>query len=338
MKFRLKPLAEQVIVLTGATSGIGLVTARMAARFVAKMVVSARNERALQHLVAEITEAGGQAVSAAADVASEEAVRRIADVALQNFGTIDTWINDAGVSIYGRIEDVPLADMRRLVETNFWGVVNGSRVAVEHFRQRKDGTGAALINIGSTLSDRAIPLQGIYCASKHAVKAFTDALRMELEEEGAPVSVTLIKPAAIDTPYRHHAKNYLNVEPQNPPPVYAPEVVADAILHCARYQVRDLLVGGGAKMISSLGQNLPRFMDKVMEATMFKAQRGDKPPRRTDSLYAPGDDDLQERGGYEGHVMESSLYTRAARNPVTTGAMLVGAAGLAIAALWRRGK
>ena len=122
------------------------------------------------------------------------------------------------MSIYGKLENVPHEDSRRLFETNFWGVVYGSIIAARHLSER----GGALINIGSTLSDRAIPIQGMYCASKHAVKGFTDALRMELEAEGAPISVTLIKPSAIDTPYKDHAKNHLGVLPQNPPPVYSP--------------------------------------------------------------------------------------------------------------------
>src|SRR5213076_34618 len=109
------------------------------------------------------------------------------------FGGFDTWVNNAGVSVYGRIEQVPIEDLRKIFETNFWGVVYGSRIAME--QMKNTGGGGALINIGSTLSDRAIPLQGMYSASKHAVKGFTDALRIELESESAPVSVTLIKPA-----------------------------------------------------------------------------------------------------------------------------------------------
>src|SRR3546814_20154435 len=150
--------------------------------------------------------------------------------------------------------DVPTADHRRLFETDYWGVGNGSRVAVEHLRN----AGGALINIGSVLSDRAMPLQGAYSAAKHAVKGFTDALRMELEAERAPVSVTLVKPGAVDTLYEEHARNYLDVEPKNPPPVYAPELVARAILHAAEHRVRDLVVGGGGKAIPLMGRHAPR--------------------------------------------------------------------------------
>ena len=138
-------------------------------------------------------------------------------------------------------------------------------------------TGGALINVGSVLSDIAIPIQGTYCATKHAVKGYTDALRLELEEEGAPISVTLIKPSSIDTPYTSHAKNLMPVEPQNPPPVYAPDLVAEAILHCAENPERDLYVGGGGKMLAEAGHHAPRLTDKLIEATMFTGQKTDRP-------------------------------------------------------------
>ncbi len=332
MKVKLKKLNKQVMVITGASSGIGLVTARMAAQKGARLVLAARSEEALRRLTDEIKANGGEATHVVADVGREQDVRRIADEAIRRFGGFDTWVNNAGVSTYGRILDVSLEDQRRLFDTNFWGVVYGSRIAAEHLRQR----GGALINIGSVLSDRAIPLQGIYSASKHAVKGFTDALRMELEEEGAPISVTLIKPGAIDTPYTKHAKNYMPVEPQHPRPVYAPEVVAKAILHCAEHPERDVFVGGGGKAISLSSKYAPRLTDKVMEWTMFDQQKSDQPARHRDrnGLYRPSGR-LQERSGHEGHVAESSLYTKASLHPFITGALVLST-GLAVAALWPR--
>lgn len=331
MNVQLKKLNEQVIVITGASSGIGLVTARMAAQRGARLVLAARNEEALRQLVEEIKEAGGEATFVDADVTQEDEVEHIAAAAIERFGGFDTWVNNAGVSIYGRVLDVSMDDHRQLFETNYWGLVHGSRVAAAHLKEH----GGALINIGSVLSDRAIPLQGTYCASKHAVKGYTDALRMELEEEGAPVSVTLIKPSAIDTPYREHAKNYLPVEPQNPPPVYAPETVAEAILHCAEHPERDVYVGGGGRALSSMGEHAPRLTDRMMEKTMFDLQQTDKPASasRREGLYYPSGE-LEERGGYDGHVAESSLYTKATLHPVITGALLFGS-GLALAALLR---
>lgn len=331
MKLRLKKLKDQTIVITGASSGIGLVTARMAHRRGARLVLAARNEDALRKLTDEIKRQGGEAVYVVADVGSEEQVREIGRVALERFGGFDTWINDAGISIYGRLDEVSTEDHRRLFETNFWGVVYGSLEAARHLRRRNGKTGGAIINLGSTLSDRAIPIQGMYSASKHAVKGFTDALRMELEEAGAPISVTLIKPAGINTPYPQHAKNYMDEEPSLPPPVYAPDVVAEAILHCAEHPERDVFAGAGGKMLSALGHYAPRVADKIMEASFVQMQKTGRPARRRDALHGPTFG-LKERGEYQGYVSESSVYTKASLHPLATGALVVGA-GLGIAAL-----
>jgi len=330
MAAKLKKVREQVIVITGASSGIGLATARMAAAKGARLVLAARSSNALRELADEITRTGGAAIHIAADVGKPEEVREIVRAAEDRFGGFDTWINNAAVAIYGKLTEIPIDDMRQLFETNFWGVVYGSLEAARHLKRR----GGALINVGSTLSDRAIPLQGIYSASKHAVKGFTDALRMELEEEGAPISVTLIKPGAIDTPYTQHARNYMDSEAKHAPPVYAPETVARAILHAAEVPERDIFVGAGGKAISALGQYAPRFMDKLMETVAVRQQKSGRRPRPEHEAFDRASERLEERGGYEGHVAESSLYTQASLRPVLAGAAIVGA-GLAAAAIWR---
>src|SRR5690554_6834496 len=205
MALRLRSLKEQVIIITGASSGIGLATARLAAARGARVVLAARNEQALQEITQDLNAryGDGRAVYCVADVTREEDHRRVVQTALDAFGRFDTYVNNAGISVYGLMERVPIEDQRRVFETNFWGVVHGSRVAVEHLGAR----GGAIINIGSVLSDIAFPLQGMYSASKHAVKGFTDALRLEVEEQRLPIAVTLVKPGAIDTPYRQHAAN-----------------------------------------------------------------------------------------------------------------------------------
>jgi short-subunit dehydrogenase len=317
-----------VIVITGASSGIGLATARMAARRGARLVLAARDGDALRQLVDEIRSRGREAVSVEADVGSESDVRRIGDEAVRAFGGFDTWVNNAGVSIYGRALDVSIDDMRRLFETNFWGVVYGSRVACEQLRRR----GGALINLGSEVSDKAVPLQGIYSASKHAVKGWTDALRMELEHEGSPVSVTLVKPGPIDTPYTEHAKNYMDDQPQHAPPVYAPESVAEAILYAAETAVRDIFVGGGAKVVSTMARLAPRLTDRVVERVIIRGTHSGRPRKDGEALHRAGGG-LRERGDYPGMVRQST-YTRAMMHPMLTSAAAVGA-GLLVAALWR---
>ncbi|MGI9040687.1 MAG: SDR family NAD(P)-dependent oxidoreductase, partial [Gemmatimonadales bacterium] len=166
MKVRLKKLGQQVVVITGASSGIGLATARMAAQRGARVVLSSRDDEDLQSAVADIRAKGGQAVCHVADVADIEQMQALAEAAHRDFGGFDTWINNAGVSMYGRIDEVKLNDARRLFETNYWGVVHGTLAALPHLQVH----GGALINVGSVLSDTAYPLQGHYSASKHAVK------------------------------------------------------------------------------------------------------------------------------------------------------------------------
>jgi short-subunit dehydrogenase len=334
MRSNLKSIESQTIVITGATSGIGLTTARMAADRGARLVLTARNEDALQRLADEINSAGGRAVYAAADVADEESLRRVADLAVSSFGGIDTWVNNAGGSIYGRIMDVPTGDFRRLFDTNLWGVVNGSRIAAEHLRER----GGALINVGSEVSDSPVPLQGMYSASKHAVKGFTDSLRMELEADGLPISVTLIKPTAIHTPFPENARNYLPYEPQLPPPVYAPELVAEAILYCAENPTRDFFVGEMAKIHSSMAMWAPRLGEKLNEAIIDSAQNSGEPPRidRTDGLFEPNSS-LRERGRQNRYVIEESPYVRAKMHPYLTYGLLLGG-GVALAAFLGSGR
>jgi NAD(P)-dependent dehydrogenase (short-subunit alcohol dehydrogenase family) len=325
MAIKLKRLEDQVVVITGGTSGIGLATAKRAAQRGARVVLCSRNEPELRDTVTSIVQGGGKATSVVADVSNAEDVERVAVTAIEQFGAIDTWVNNAGVSFYGRLMEVAIEDMRRLFEVNFWGMVYGCRAAVPRLR----GAGGALINIGSIVSDRAIPLQGAYSASKHAIKGFTDALRMELEEEKTPVSVTLIKPSAIDTPYFHHAKNYMTVEPKPPAPVYAPEVVANAILRAAEHPVRDITIGGGGRLITAMGSAMPRLTDFYMERAMFSSQRSDVPSEgRAGNLYDSVGDEGMERGGYRGHVMRSSVYTQAALSPAK--ALLAAGLGLAV--------
>src|SRR3954468_21183804 len=313
MKHSMKSLKDQVMVITGASSGIGLTTAEIAAERGAAVVLAARSERELTDVVARIRARGGRATAVVADVADEQDVMQIARHAMLEYGRIDTWVNNAGIGMYGRLIDQPVEDKRKLFDINFWGVVYGCKAAVEHMRTR----GGTIINVGSEVSDRAVPLLGIYSASKHAVRAYTDTLRMELEHDAIPIWVSLVKPGPIDTPFPQHAPNYMEHEPKHAPPVYPPEEVAYAILKCAERPVREVTVGGVPRLQIAMATLAPKLTDAMMERQMWNQMQREEAPFSPDSLDGPsGQDYGVRRGRQPGHVMKTSAYTRAALSDV----------------------
>ena len=334
MAIKLKPLDQQIIVITGATSGIGLATAKAAAQAGARLVLAARSQADLDLVAQQL--GGHNVATVAADVADPTAVRRIHDAAHAHFGGFDTWVNNAGVGMWGKLEQGNLEDFKRLYDTNFWGIVNGSLEAVKHLKKH----GGALINLGSVVSDVAVPIQGMYASSKHAVKGFTDALRIELADEKAPVSVTLIKPSAINTPFPQHARNYLPEKPKLPQPVYAPEEVANAILHAATHPMRDVFVGGGGKAMSSFNKYVPGVLDWLEAKTGVAQQKqdGTKAVDPAGSLHRPNGPHAKVHGTNPGHVMKTSLYTRARLHPVAVGLIAASSLAATIALLTSRQK
>ncbi len=328
----LKPLNQQAIVVTGATSGIGLAVARRAARAGACVFLIARGESDLKALCEELQAAGARVAWAVADVADHEALKEAAGKCVRLFGGFDTWVNNAGVSIFGVIRETSLEDQRRLFETNYWGVVNGSLVAADHLREREGG--GAIINVGSILSDAPIPVQGVYSASKHAVKGFTNALRMELMREGAPVAVSLVKPGAIDTPYNRHARNLTGYAMQNPQPVYATHVVADTILYCASHPIREITVGGGGRLIASFYSALPGVAEPLFARfapSLMRDRRSAWQPDE-DGLYDPTEDGLDEEVYYP-MVRQFSALAEVRKHPGIAAGVVAVLAGVGLATL-----
>ncbi|HEX7089594.1 MAG TPA: SDR family oxidoreductase [Longimicrobiales bacterium] len=328
-----KPIRDQVIVITGASSGIGLVTVREAARRGAKVVLAARNEQDLEQAIAGIRAVGGDAIAVPADVTDPAQMEHLARRAAEEYGRIDTWINNAGVSVYGTFDQVPLDEFRRVVDVIFFGCVHGARAALPHLEK----TGGTLICLGSALSDRGVPLQGAYCAAKHALNGWLDALRVELMKRRSRVHVTLVKPSSMDTPLFAKAKTYLGVEPQPIPPAYAPEVAAEAILRAAETRPRDVFVGGWGNVLSVAQRISPRLVDLYLERTAFQAQRTDRPKGADapSNLFAPVAHDGGARGAFAEREKRRSYYQWAVGHPAATSLPAAAALGLGAIALAR---
>ena len=325
MKPRLKPIAEQVIVITGASSGIGLVTARTAAARGARVVLVARSGDELGAIVRDINNAGGRADYKAADVADPGAMAAVAAFAVERFGRVDTWINNAGVAIYAKLLDTPEDEHRRLFDTDYFGVVNGCRAAIPVLR-----AGGALITVGSIASDMPSPVMGAYSAAKHAVKAYIETLRMELADQGLPIAVTLVKPAGIDTPIGQHAANHAGGEAQIPPPAYDPDLVAQAILASAEHARREITVGGAGRAQVLFATHFPALFEilapKAAKGFTDAAKRQPRPSNLFEGVRAG-----RERSGEHPARLRHSLYTMAAEHPTATA---IGFGSIAVALGW----
>jgi NAD(P)-dependent dehydrogenase (short-subunit alcohol dehydrogenase family) len=325
MRYQLRPLRDQSILITGASSGIGLNTAKMAAAAGAKVTLVARDEAVLRTAVAEIVHAGGDAAFAVADVGDPEQVDAAAAIAIARFGRIDTWVNDAGVTIYALLRDTPIGEHQALFRTNYFGVVNGATAALRHMRT----SGGALITVASVVADLPAPVQGAYAASKHAVKGYINSLRMELVAEHAPVSVTLVKPGGIDTPIAQHAANHMGQEGLIPPPVYDPDLVSQAILDAAQYPRREITVGGIPRLQVLAGTHFPALLDRLSRFLIPMLTDPIEAPTRSDSLASPVANGHIRSARQQGRSV--SLYNWVARHRLVATLSAVAIAGGAIA-------
>ncbi|WP_036172740.1 SDR family oxidoreductase [Massilia sp. 9096] len=309
MKHAFKPLAEQVVVITGASSGIGRACALAFGAQGASVVLAARNGAALDAVAREIEASGGQALAVITDVAVWSQVERLAEQAVGRFGRIDTWVNNAGINEHAAVSQMTIEEIERIIQVDLMGQIYGMKAALEPMRRQRSGT---IINMGSATSSRAVPLHAPYVASKHAIAGFTDSLRMELMHEEMPISLTLIQPGFIDTPFFHNARSKLGAQSRPIPPIYAPEVVADAVLFAAQHPRRNIVVGAQAAVGMFLDKLSPGLVDKLMVArgAAFRLQKEDKPDDGYDNLFEPSRGPGSVNGTWSGEALQSSFYTK----------------------------
>jgi NAD(P)-dependent dehydrogenase (short-subunit alcohol dehydrogenase family) len=303
------PLREQVVVVTGASSGIGRATAGAAAARGARVVVSARNAEALDAAVAEIDAAGGEGLAVPGDASSEVDAESLCARAVERFGRIDTFVASVMVTVYAETEQLELAELQRVLDVNFLGRVRTFQAALPHLKR----TRGTYVDVNSALAYRGIPLQAAYCASKAAARAYFESARVEQEKHRTGVDVCLILPGGINTPQFDRGRTKLGLQPQPVPPIYQPEVVAEAVLRCAERPERELPVTWGAQKLL-WGQKLsPRAGDLALLRIGWKEQStGEpKPEAAPDNLWETIPGDPGAHGRFDDVARSSSAWTAA---------------------------
>ena len=327
---QLKPINQQVVAVVGASSGIGRDTALQFAKRGAKLVVSARSESKLASLVDEIRGFGGEATAVVADVSVFEQVKAIADRTVELYGRLDTWVHVSAVGIFATFDNTTPEEFKRVIDVTLMGQVYGAMAALPHLK--REGRGA-LIHISSMEGVRSLPYQSAYSAAKHGIEGFTEAMRLELQHEKIPVSVTSVKPAVINTPFWNNGLTKLGVKPGGIPPYYDPRLVADAILYVAEHPTRDFLVGDSARLLAGLQRLSPELADALLLLIGFQGQRTNQPksPEDRNNLYEPVPDDIRVDGDYS-HMVIPSVTDWLAKNPALQWGAIAGVMALALLA------
>ena len=304
---RKRPLSDQVVVVTGASSGLGRAIARGAGARGARVVLSARNGEALANGVREVEQAGSEAVAVKADIADREQVERLVAAAVDRFGRIDTFVANPIVTVYAEVSQLEPAELKRVFDVNFFGVAYSFWAALPHLRA-SHGT---FLHVSSALAYRGIPLQAAYCASKAAARTFLESARVELQKHDEPVAVSLVLPGAINTPQFDRDRQKIGYQPQPVPPIYEPEPFAQAVLHCCERPIRELPIGWGAQKLL-WGQKLsPRAGDWMLRRMGWKGQhtREPKPLGSPDNLFETLPGDPGARGRFSTKARRSTGWT-----------------------------
>jgi NADP-dependent 3-hydroxy acid dehydrogenase YdfG len=328
-------LKNEVVVITGASAGLGRATAREFGKYGAKVGLIARGVEGLEAAKREIESSGGEALVLPLDVADASAIENAANAVEREFGPIDIWVNNAMASVFSPIKEMQPEEYKRVTEVTYLGVVYGTLAALKRMLPRDRGT---IVQVGSALAYRSIPLQSAYCAAKHAIAGFTDSLRCELLHDKSKVRVTMVQMPALNTPQFGWVKSRLKHRAQPVPPIFQPEVGAKAIYWAAHHTRREMYVGWPT-VEAIVGNKLaPGLLDRYLGKTGFGSQQTCEPenPNRPDNLWEPLKGDYGARGRFERRAHETSWELRAS---LSRGWIGVGAAVIA-AAVWfasRRG-
>jgi NAD(P)-dependent dehydrogenase (short-subunit alcohol dehydrogenase family) len=320
--------AGPVVVITGASSGVGRATARAFAASGARLGLLARGPEGLEAAHADVVQAGGEALALPTDVADPDAVDGAANAVEREYGPLDVWVNNAMVSVFSPVAELEADEIRRVTETTYLGTVYGTLAALHRMLPRDRGV---IVQVGSALAYRAIPLQAAYCGAKHAIQGFTESLRTELLHDRSGVKVTMVQLPALNTPHFSVVESRLPRHPQPVPPIYQPEVAAEAVLWAADNPDRRELWVGGSTVRTLLGDKIaPGLLDRYLARTGYDAQQTEESvePERPSNLWEPLPGDRGTHGIFEAEARAESIQFWLARHR----ALLLGAAAAAIVA------
>jgi len=323
--------SNKVIVVTGASAGVGRATARAFARRGACVGLLARGRDGLEAVRKEVEGLGGKALAVPTDVADPDHVEATASAVENEFGPIDVWVNNAMVSVFSPASEMTPADYKRVTEVTYLGYVYGTLAALKRMRPREQGM---VIQVGSALAYRGIPLQSAYCAAKHAIQGFTESVRCELMHEGSKVRITMVQMPALNTPQFNWTKSRLPRKPQPVPPIYQPEVAADAIIWAAQHYRREWYVGGSTAVAITGNKIAPGIGDWYLARQGYDAQQYDglADPQRLDNLYEPIPGDHGAQGAFDDRSRDNSLqvWLDRRRGWVIAGTAVAALLGLAL--------
>jgi short-subunit dehydrogenase len=325
---------QRVAVVTGASAGVGRATARALAERGWSLGLIARGEDGLKAAADEAERAGVRALVLPVDVSDAGAIASAADAVERELGPIDAWVNCAMTAVFGRFVDVPLADVRRVTEVTYLGYVYGTRAALDRMRPRDRGV---IVQVGSALAYRGIPLQAAYCAAKHAVHGFTDSVRTELLDEGSSVRICEVHAPALNTPQFRWVKSFLSNEAQPVPPIYQPEVAADAVAWIIDHPRREMWVGASTVGTVLANRIAPALLDRYLGRMGVRSQQTDEPldRNRPFNLDEPVPGDHGAHGVFDDRAIDVSLQLWMSKHRrALSGAALALAAVLGVRA-WR---